>query len=93
MNTIKFIMVVSMVLLGTGLVYHQVVNGQNLSRMALLCIDYEDKHLVVLRIRCDESEKAISWFISQGYEIKQTAEQLVYGDSQTIMYLERGVIK
>jgi cell division protein FtsI/penicillin-binding protein 2 len=29
MNTIKFIVVVSMVLLASDLLYHQVVNGQN----------------------------------------------------------------
>lgn len=33
MNTLKFIVVVSIALLSTDLIYHQVVNGQNSSSM------------------------------------------------------------
>ena len=33
MNTIKFIVIVSIALLSTDLIYHQVVNGQNSSSM------------------------------------------------------------
>ena len=64
-------------------------NGQNFGPMmeATDCFLFKDAHLVVLDLSCEEMIKVVSWFVSQGYEIKAVQQDLQ--NLQTLMWLQK----
>jgi hypothetical protein len=82
MNAIKFIVVVSIVLLNTDLIYEQVVNGQNLTTQLNpappACVTVELSNLVVIDTTCERYTDALNQYIMQGFELKLSNKGFFY---------------
>jgi hypothetical protein len=73
MNTINFIIVVSMVLLSTDLVYHQ-VNGQTEDP----CIISKMSNLAIVDSSCSGFNASINTLIQEGFELKLSNNAWIY---------------
>jgi hypothetical protein len=84
-NAIRFIVVVSIVLLSTDLIYDQVVNGQNITTKlnpappaTHACATVELSNLVVIDTTCESYTDALNQYLMQGYELKLSNKGLFY---------------
>lgn len=85
MNAIKFIVVVSIVLLSTDLMYEQVANGQNLTTQlnpptpaTHACATVELSNLVVIDATCERYTDALNQYLMEGYELKLSNKGFFY---------------
>jgi len=85
MNAIMFVVVISIVLLSTDLIYEQVVNGQNMSTQLYpappathACATVELSNLVVIDTTCESYTDALNQYIMQGYELKLSNKGFFY---------------
>jgi hypothetical protein len=87
MNAINFIVVVSIALLSTDLIYDQVVNGQNMSTQlnpppaspaTHSCATVELSNLVVIDSTCELYTDALNQYLMQGYELKLSNKGFFY---------------
>ena len=85
MNAINFIVVVSIGLLSTDLIYNQVVNGQNMSTQlntatpaTHACATVELSNLVVIDATCERYTDALNQYLMEGYELKLSNKGFFY---------------
>jgi hypothetical protein len=89
MNTLKFIIVVSIAVLSTDLIYHQVhgqsqqlTPEQSTEREVKRCTIYNDSNLEVVNLSsdppCGDPTFAIAYYSGQGYEIKAVVSNSMY---------------
>ncbi len=75
MNTIKFIIVVSIALLSTDLIYHQIVNGISADCLSPnSAVLYSNDILVIIDLDCSGSADQITKYSKLGFEIKGISE-------------------